>query len=99
LTQGSLDQLIRGTAVARVRSADHDVLLRALGEYHGAVAAARDGADVTVELRDDDLAALNRFLCHRDIHLPHLSLDKQSLEDVFIDLTGDGPDLSPAEAA
>lgn len=99
LTQGSLDQLIRGTSVARVRSADHEVLLNVLGEYTGVVHAERDGEDIVIELRDEDLAALNRFLAGRDVYLSHLVLQRQSLEDVFIDLTGDRPDLAPEEVA
>jgi ABC-2 type transport system ATP-binding protein len=99
LTQGSLDELVRGASVARLRSADHDALLRALGEYQATVSAAREGSDIVVELRDDDLAALNRFLSERNVHLSHLASQRQSLEDVFIDLTGDRPDLAPGEAA
>lgn len=99
VTQGSLDQLMRGTAVARVRSADNESLLSALGEYSGAVDAKRDGEYITVELQDEDLASLNRFLAGRDIYLSHLVLQRQSLEDVFIDLTGDRPDLAPEEVA
>ena len=99
LTQGSLDELVRGASVARLRSADHDALLRALGEYQGTVSAAREGSDIVVELRDHDLAALNRFLSERNVHLSHLASQRQSLEDVFIDLTGDRPDLAPGEAA
>ena len=99
LTQGSLDQLIRGASVARLRSGDHETLLRALGEYRGTVRAERDGNDIVVELRDEDLSALNRFLSERNVHLSHLTSQRQSLEDVFIDLTGDRPDLAPEEAA
>jgi ABC-type uncharacterized transport system ATPase subunit len=99
LTQGSLDELVRGASVARLRSDDHDALLRALGEYQGTVNAVREGSDIVVELRDHDLAALNRFLFERNVHLSHLASQRQSLEDVFIGLTGDRPDLAPGEAA
>jgi ABC-2 type transport system ATP-binding protein len=99
LTQGSLDELVRGASVARLRSDDHDALLRALGEYQGTVNAVREGSDIVVELRDHDLAALNRFLSERNVHLSHLASQRQSLEDVFIGLTGDRPDLAPGEAA
>ncbi|HEX6135221.1 MAG TPA: ABC transporter ATP-binding protein [Longimicrobiales bacterium] len=99
LTQGPLDQLVRGTSLARVRSADREALLRAVGEYPAVVRAEPEGADVLLELRDEDLAALNRFLAEREVYLSHLVLQRQSLEDVFIDLTGDRPDLAPEEAA
>ncbi|HEX6309331.1 MAG TPA: ABC transporter ATP-binding protein [Longimicrobiales bacterium] len=99
LTQGSLDRLVRGTSLARVRSADREALLRAVGECPAVVRAEPEGEDVLLELRDEDLAALNRFLAERNVFVSRLALQRQSLEDVFIDLTGDRPDLAPGEAA
>jgi hypothetical protein len=43
---------------------------------------------VVVELKDDDLAALNQFVSGRGIHLSHLVREERTLEDVFMELTG-----------
>lgn len=99
LTHGRLDQLIRGAAVARVRADDVERLMTALGEYQAVVRVEREQDDVLVELQDADLAALNRHLAERAVFLSHLVLQRQSLEDVFIELTGASPDLAPEEVA
>ena len=85
--QGSLDSLVSGHAFAVVRAPDIDALLAALGSYGGAIGVSRDAEGVVVELGDADLASLNRFLVENGIYLNHLALRKQSLEDVFMELT------------
>jgi ABC-2 type transport system ATP-binding protein len=87
--QGSLDSLVNSGTVAAVRADDMDALQNALQSYPGATSVRRDGDDLTVELSDADLATLNRHLAAAGIYVSYLAPRRQSLEDVFMELTGD----------
>ena len=41
-----------------------------------------------MQLADGGLSELNRFLAGRGIYASHLSLERQSLEDAFMEITG-----------
>ena len=62
--------------------------LGALADYPAARSVERDGDLVRVEVEDGDLAALNRWLGERGVHLSHLSLERRTLEDAFLESTG-----------
>ena len=87
--QGSLDSLVGGHTIAAVRSDDMDALHAALTAYPDATSVERDKDEMTVELTSADLAALNRYLASHGIYVSYLAPRKQSLEDVFMELTGD----------
>jgi len=74
--------------VVGLTAPDPSALARAVGEYPATEAVRTDGRDVVAELRDDDLASLNRFLAARGIWVSHLARRRRSLEDAFMELTG-----------
>ena len=86
---GTVAEIVGGEVTAVVRAEDDDALLAALEAYPGAtsVRAAEEG--LVVALDSDDLASLNRHLAGRGIHVSHLARRHRSLEDAFMDLTGD----------
>jgi ABC-2 type transport system ATP-binding protein len=97
LTHGSLDELAGGHMFAVMRGDDSARLRDAAARYPGSVSAAieHDGA-VVVELTSGDLGALNRFLTEQDVFVSYLAPRRQSLEDVFMELTGDVPSQGAA---
>ena len=88
--QASIRDLTAATVVAELRASDGAALGRAVAAYDGTIATRDEGDAVIVELKDDDLAALNAFLAGRGVFLSHLSLKRRSLEDAFIELTAGG---------
>jgi ABC-type multidrug transport system ATPase subunit len=86
--QASVEEIKAGKIVAGLRNGDLDQLQRLVSEYPGAVSAAVRGDRVVVELEDEDLAALNRFVAERGVYLSHLAVEERTLEDVFMELTG-----------
>jgi ABC-2 type transport system ATP-binding protein len=90
LMQGSLDSLIGGHTVAAVRSDDLDALHNAAKAYDGATSATIEKDEVLIELTTPDLAALNRYLAAQGLYVSYLTPRKQSLEDVFMELTEGG---------
>jgi ABC-2 type transport system ATP-binding protein len=86
--QGSVEEITGDRVVAVLEAADPERLRAAALGYPGAAEARREGVRVLVELEDEDLAALNRYLVGEGIHLSHLSRGRKSLEDVFMELTG-----------
>ena len=89
--QASVSEMTAGTVTAGLRGGDAETLLAIVGDYPGAVTVTRQADLVIAELRDDDLAALNAFVAGHGIFLSHLALRQRSLEDVFIELTGEPP--------
>ena len=88
---GTVAEIVGGEITAVVRAEDDEALRAALEAYPEAssVRTAEDGLSVT--LSSDDLAALNRYLAGQGIHVSHLARRHRSLEDAFMDLTGEGP--------
>jgi ABC-type multidrug transport system ATPase subunit len=87
--QGSIADLTARQMTAIVRADDMAALLNAARAYPGATGAHADETSVIVELRDADLAALNRFLAGQGVYLTYLAPRVASLEDVFMELTAD----------
>lgn len=86
---GRVEDVIGGGPVAALGAEDPDRLLEAARDYPGAAAARREGDRVFVELEEDeDLASLNRWMADRGVHLSHLSRERRSLEEAFLELTG-----------
>jgi ABC-2 type transport system ATP-binding protein len=85
--QGTVREMTAGNALAAVRGGDPAVLCALAAEYPGAVSARVVGEDVVVELRSDDLAALNEFVAGRGVYLSYIMPRQQSLEEVFMEMT------------
>jgi ABC-type multidrug transport system ATPase subunit len=89
--QASVAALTARHTSAVLRAADLAALERAVRTYPATSHVQLDGDAVIVELTDNDLAALNRFLGSQDVHLSYLAPRHGSLEDAFIELTADAP--------
>lgn len=92
--QGSVEEVTAGRAVASVAAdGDLEALRLAVSEFEGAGQTRVEDDRVIVqlvggEIADGHLAQLSRFLAARDIYVSHLSLERPTLEDVFMELTG-----------
>ena len=92
-------RLVTTAAVADLTSAEPLAVLRAEGDPERLRAAAEGfepvrtaqvrGGEVVVTIDEGDLAGLNEHLMKQGILLHHLSLEHQTLETVFMRLTGD----------
>ena len=87
VASGTVEEVVSGGTSVLLRAADEDALVAALEGYPEATSVKRSDDGVLVSLGSDDFAALNRYLAGQRIHLSHLAPHRQSLEDVFIDLT------------
>jgi ABC-2 type transport system ATP-binding protein len=88
IRQASVQEILASTVVVGIRGGNPEVLRSIAAQYPAAVSTSIEEDMVVVELRDDDLAALNAFAAARGVYLSHLALRQRSLEDVFIELTG-----------
>lgn len=87
--EGSVDELTSARTVAAVGAdGDPEALRGAVSEFEGAGNARVHEGRVLVHLTAGGLAELNRFLAGRGIYASHLSLERQSLEDAFMEITG-----------
>ena len=83
VSTGTVAEVVGTGTAALLRAKD----VAALEGYPEATSVHRSDSGVVVALASDDLAALNRYLAGQGIHLSHLALHRQSLEDAFMDLT------------
>ncbi|MEO5511320.1 MAG: ABC transporter ATP-binding protein [Longimicrobiales bacterium] len=90
LMQGSLASLIGGHTIAVLRADDMERLRTAAASYAGAASVDVDKEGVIVDLADPNLATLNEYLSSQGVFLSYLAPRKQSLEDVFMELTQGG---------
>ena len=74
-------------SAVEARAGDPDMLQATVQDYPAASSVRRDGASVLVTLADDDPAALNAWCAARGVHLSHLAVRRQTLEDTFLELT------------
>lgn len=84
---GTVSEIVDDTVTALVKAEDDEALRAILVEYRDAGAVRPGDGGTLVDLASGDLAALNRHLVHRGVFVSHLARRKQTLEDVFIDLT------------
>ncbi len=87
---GTVAEIVGGEITAVVRAEDGEALRTALEAYPEAASVRAGDGGLVVALASDDLAALNRYLAGQGIHVSHLARRHRSLEDAFMDLTGDG---------
>jgi ABC-2 type transport system ATP-binding protein len=90
LRLGSVAEITAGTVLAELRAADTARLHEIVKELPDLLAARVEDDTVIIELQDDDLAPVNRFVAERGVSLSHLALRQRSLEDVFMELTTTG---------
>lgn len=86
--QSAVRDLVAGATVAAVSASDLDALARVVAEYPGATGSESRGDRLMVHLANDDLAALNRYAHERGVTVSHLSVERRTLEDVFMEATG-----------
>ncbi|WP_419161718.1 ABC transporter ATP-binding protein [Candidatus Palauibacter sp.] len=87
--EGSVSEITSARTVAAVGAdMDLEALRLAVAEFEGASNARAEDGRVLVHLAVGGLSELNRFLAERGIYASHLSLERQSLEDAFMEITG-----------
>lgn len=87
LKSGNVKELISRNPLALLKASDNEVLKSIVATYPETVSVADEGDGILVELQTDNLAALNQFLAEKGIYLSHLSLQKKTLEEAFIEIT------------
>lgn len=86
---GSVDEITSARIVVAIRAEGAlETLSATASEFPGATGARIDEDRVLVSLERAEVAELNRFLVERGIYVSHLTLERQTLEDAFMDLTG-----------
>ncbi|MER6613384.1 ABC transporter ATP-binding protein [Streptomyces xantholiticus] len=96
LTQGPVAELAAGArGRLTVLTPDPSDAARILGE-HGLVGVSHEGERVTGEPPADetDLAELNAALVHGGVRVRGFGVERASLEDAFVALTGEGFDVA-----
>jgi ABC-2 type transport system ATP-binding protein len=92
--QGSLEELRSGSAAAiRIRTADTSLAVKVLTEAGLADIQAADG-EVSARLGDQRPEDINSRLVHAGVPVAGLESQRPSLEDLFVELTGEGFDVS-----
>jgi len=96
--QASVEEMTAGAIVAGIQSNDLSALEKAAASYPGAITTSTRDDTVVVELKDENLSDLNRFLAGQGIYVSQLGLVQKSLEDVFMELTnGEGHGMGAIE--
>jgi ABC-type multidrug transport system ATPase subunit len=87
LKSGHVKELISHNPIAFLKAEPIETLKAALATYPETLSITDEGEGVLVELLSDNLAALNQFLAEKGIYLSHLSLQKKTLEEAFMEIT------------
>ncbi|MFO8172859.1 MAG: ABC transporter ATP-binding protein [Longimicrobiales bacterium] len=87
IRQDSVGELLSGNVLVELGSADPVALEETVRRYPATVSARREGDAVVVQLADDGLDILNRFLAEQSVFLSRLALRRRSLEDAFLEIT------------
>ena len=93
---GTVAEIVGGDVTAVVRAEDDEALRAALEAFPEATSVRASDEGLVVALASDDLAALNRYLAGQGIYVSHLARRHRSLEDAFMDLTGEDGDVGQA---
>jgi ABC-2 type transport system ATP-binding protein len=99
LKQGTVADVTSGVPTYHLAARDLNGLYEAVKNYPETRLAERRHDTVEVELNNNDPAALNRYLTNQGIFLSELSEQERSLEEAFMELTGDDntePGRNPA---
>lgn len=87
LKSGNVKELISRNPLARLKAENLEALKEILKTYPETISVTDEGDGLLVELQTDNLAALNQFLAEKGTYLSHLSLQKKTLEEAFIEIT------------
>lgn len=88
IRQASVEEIKSGNVIVGLQGGDLEQLHGIVEDYPGVISASvRDGS-VVAELKDDDIASVNRFVAEKGVYLSHLAQRERTLEDVFMELTG-----------
>lgn len=87
ITQGSVAELTSKNPVVCIRSDNEQQTREVLAGYSPAISVQPKNGSLYISLRDNNPAALNKFLAENNIYVSHLALEKQRLEEVFLELT------------
>ena len=93
---GTVAEIVGGEVTAVVRAEDDEALRVALEAFPEATSVRASDEGLVVALASDDLAALNRYLAGQGVYVSHLARRHRSLEDAFMDLTGEDGDAGQA---
>jgi ABC-type multidrug transport system ATPase subunit len=89
LAEGSMQELTGRNARFHLRAdtLDLSALKQAVERFPDALSVSVRSGFVQTALRNRDAAALNRFLAGEGVYLSHLTEERQSLEEVFLEIT------------
>lgn len=90
LKHGTVAEITRGDSSYSVHAGDLNSLQTAIENYPGTQHTHRHTDRIIVELKDNDPAALNRYLAHQGIYLSELSEQERSLEEAFMEVAFTG---------
>ena len=93
VAHGSVEEVVREGRAAMLRAENEDALVAALEGFSGATSVHRTDNGVIVKLKDQGFADVSRYLADQGIYLSYLAPYRQSLEQVFLELTNGGADL------
>lgn len=94
LKSGNVKALISRNPLARLKAENLEALKAILKTYPETISVTDEGDGLLVELQTDNLAALNQFLAEKGTYLSHLSLQKKTLEEAFMEITQMSKDAS-----
>jgi len=89
LTQGDVSDLVRKGTSLELRVTDADRALEVLQGLEFVTKVSRDGERIIAETADDHAADVSRALANAGVYLSELRPRQSSLEDVFLEITGE----------
>ena len=88
LKSGTVDEVTSGAPTYSLCAGDLDGLYKAVSNYAETRSVERQPDAVVAELNNNDPAALNRYLVEQGIYISELTEQERSLEEAFMELTG-----------
>ena len=87
VAKGTVADIVSEGTSAVLRADDEAALMAALESYPEVISVRQSEEGVIASLSSGDLSSLNRYLTAQGIYVSHLAPHRQSLEEVFMDLT------------
>ncbi len=92
VTSGAVAEVVGEGSAVLLRAEDTDALAGAMEAYPGASSVRRTDEGVIAVLDSSDLGSVTRYLAGQGVYLSRLAPYRQSLEEVFIDITSGAVD-------
>ena len=92
VTSGAVAEVVGEGSAVLLRAEDTDALAGAMEAYPDASSVRRTDEGVIAVLESSDLGSVTRYLAGQGVYLSHLAPYRQSLEEVFIDITSGAVD-------